>query len=133
MPGDIAKVSVGCQHREVSAYTELRQKRIDRAGLNAAASAFVSQFGSLHMVASVGDQQRQRGEPIENLRTVPRAGEPLQKLLQDETSGHQFFTGLDGTDQFVPFTCHSGRVVPERQRPDAGIDKEAQRRKRSAL
>jgi hypothetical protein len=41
VPGDIAKVSVGRQHREVVADTELRQKRIDRAGLNAAASTFV--------------------------------------------------------------------------------------------
>ena len=33
MPGDIPKVSVGRQHREVVADTELRQKRIGRAGL----------------------------------------------------------------------------------------------------
>jgi len=133
VPGDIAKVSVGRQHREVVADTELRQKRIDRAGLNAAASTFVSQFGRLHMVASVRHQHRQRGEPIKNLRTVPRAGEALQKLLQDETGGHEFFAGSDRADQFVPFASHSGRVALERQRPGAGVDKEAQRRERSAL
>jgi hypothetical protein len=133
VPGDIAKVSVGRQHREVVADTKLRQKRIDRAGLNAAASTFGSQLGRLHMVAPVGHQQRQRGEPIENLPTVPRAGEALQKLLQDETGGHEFFAGADGADQLIPFACHSGRVVPERQRPDAGVDKQAQRRERSAL
>ena len=75
MPGDIAKVSVGRQHREVVAETELRQQRIDRADLNAATSAFASQFGGVHMVAPIGNQQRQRGEPIEDLAAVPRSGE----------------------------------------------------------
>ena len=78
MPGDIAKVSVGGQHRKVVAHTELRQKRIDGAGLNAAAPAFVSQFGGVHMVAPVRNQERQRGEPIEDLRAVPRPGRAVR-------------------------------------------------------
>src|SRR5207244_1161994 len=41
VPGDIAKVSVRRQHREVVAETKLRQQRIDRADLNAAAAALV--------------------------------------------------------------------------------------------
>jgi hypothetical protein len=133
MPGDIAKVSVGRQHREVVADTKLRQKRIDRAGLNAAPSTFVFQFGRLHMVAPVGHQQRQRGEPIEDLRSVPRSGEALQNLLRNEAGGYEFFPGFYGADQLAAFVGCGGAITPESQRPDAGLDKQAQRRDRSAL
>ena len=101
MPCDIAKVSVGCQHRQVVTEAELRQQRIDGADLNAAASAFVSQFGRVHMIAPVGDQQWQCGEAIEKLCTVSRSDEPLQKLLQNEPGRREFLTGFDSTDQFA--------------------------------
>ena len=104
MPGDIVKVSVGRQHSEAVAQTELRQERVDGADLNAAAPAFVSQFGCVHVVSPVRNQERQRREPIEDLHTVPRSGEALQKLLQNKTGGHELLAGFDGADQFAPFT-----------------------------
>src|SRR5437016_3448265 len=113
MLGDIAKVSVGRQHREVVAKTELCQQRIDGADLNAAASAFVSQFGGIHMVAPIGNQQRQRGEPVEDLSVVPRSGEALQQLLQNQPGGYELLAGFDGTDQFAWFVRRGGRVAPE--------------------
>ena len=133
MPGDIPKVFVGRQHREVVPETELSQHCIDGADLNAAASAFVSQFGCVHVVAPIGNQQRQRGEPIEDLRAASRSGETLQEFLQNEPGGHELLAGFDGTDQLAPFIRRGGCVAPKSQRPDAGIDKEAQRRERSAL
>ena len=133
VPRDIAKISVGRQHREVVAEADLCQQRIDGADLNAATSAFVSQFGRVYMVAPVGNQQRQRGEPIEDLRAVPWSGEALQKLLKHKPGGQEFLAGFDGPDQFAWFVCRGGRVAPKSQRPDAGIDKEAQRRERAAL
>ena len=133
MPGDIAEVVIGRQHREIVAETELRQQCIDGADLNASASAFVSQFGRVYMVAPVGNQERQRGEPIEDLRAVTRSGETLQQLLQNEPGGYEFVTGFNGADQFASFARRARHVAPERQRPDAGIDKQAQRRERSAL
>jgi len=99
--GNIAKVCVGRQHREVVAETELRQQRIDGPDLNARASAFVSQVGRVDMIAPVGDQQWQCGEAIENLCTVSRSDEPLQKLLQNEPGRREFLTGFDSTDQFA--------------------------------
>ena len=84
-------------------------------------------------IVSSGNPERQRGKPIEDLRAVPRSGEALPELLQNEPRRHEFFAGSDSTDQFVSFLCRGGRVAPERQRPDAGIDKEAHRRERSAL
>ena len=122
MPGDIAKVSVCRQHRKVVAETELRQQRIDGADLNAAAPAGVSQLGRLDMVAPVRNQQRQRGEAIEDLRAVPRSREALQKLLKNEPGGHEFLAHLDGTDQLPSFVGRCRRVTSEGQRPDAGID-----------
>lgn len=108
MPGNVAKVSVGRQHREVVAKTELRQERINRADLNAAASAFVAQFRCLDMVSPVGNQQRQRAEPIEDLGAVPRPGKALKKLLQNEPGGDELLAGFDGTDQFAHL-LHHGR------------------------
>jgi hypothetical protein len=133
MPSDIAKVPIGRQHREVVAEAELRQQRVDRADLNAAASAFVSQSGCVHMVEPVRNEQRQLSEPIEDLLAIPRSGEALQNFLQNQSGGHEFLAGFDGTDQFASFVRGGGCVTPERQRPDAGIDKEAQPRERSAL
>lgn len=89
MPGDILKVFVGREHREVVAKAELRQQRIDRADLNAASSAFVSLIGRVHMVAPIGNQQRQSGEPFEDLPAIPRSGEALQELLQNEPGRHE--------------------------------------------
>ncbi len=101
MPGDITKVSVGRQHRQVVAETELRQQRIDGADLTAAASAFISQFGRIDMVAPVGNQQWQSGKPVEDLCAVPWSGETLQKFLQNEPGSHEFFARLDRTNQFA--------------------------------
>ena len=133
MPGDIAKVFVGRQHRQVVAETELRQQRVDSADLHAAAPALVSEFGRVNMVAAVGNQQRQSGEPVEYLRPASRSGEALQKFLQDEPGGHELLAGFDGANQFARFIRRGGGVAPESERPDAGIDKEAQRRERWAL
>jgi hypothetical protein len=85
------------------------------------------------MITPVGNQQRQRGKPIEDLGAVPRPGEALQKFLQNEAGGDEFLPGLNGTDQFAHFLHRGECVAPEGQRPDAGIDKKAQRRERSAL
>jgi hypothetical protein len=57
----------------------------------------------------------------------------LQKFLQDKAGGHEFLTGFDGADEFPPFGGGDRRVAPESQRPNAGINKEAHRRERSAL
>jgi hypothetical protein len=133
MPGDIVKVSVCGQHRKVVVEAELSQQRIDGTDLNSAASAFVPQFGRLDMVAPVGNQERQCGEPIENLCAVPWSGKALQEFLQNEPGGHEFLARFDSTDQFASFARLGGGIAPEGQRPDAGIDKEAQRRERSAL
>ena len=64
MPRDIVKVSVGSQHREIVAKTELGQQRINRADLNSGPAAFVLQFGGVYMVKPIGNQQRQCGKSI---------------------------------------------------------------------
>ena len=133
MPRDIAEISIGRQHRQVMAEAKLRQQRIDGADLNAATPALVSQLGRVHVIAPVRHQERQCPKPIEELATVSRAGKPLQQLLQNEPRGHQLFARFDGADQLTTFDRRGGCVAPERQGPNAGIDKEAQRRDRSAL
>ena len=87
------------------AQTELRQQRVDRPDLSTAPAAFISQCGRVYMIASVGDQQRQCGEPIEDLREISRSGEALQKLLQNQSGGYEFLTGFDRADQLAAFAC----------------------------
>jgi hypothetical protein len=76
MPREIVKVPVGCQHRQLVTETELGQQCIDRSDLNSGAPAFVSQFGSVHMITPVGNQERQSG-------------------------GHEFLAGFDRADQLA--------------------------------
>jgi hypothetical protein len=76
------------------------------------------------MIAAVGNEKRQRGEPIENLRAIFGSGESLQKLLQNQPGGHDFLASCDGAHQFAPFACRGRGIPPEGQRPDAGLDKE---------
>ena len=133
MPRDIVKVSVGSQHSEIVTETELSKQRVDRTDLNSSAAAFVPQFGRVYMVKPVGNQQRQRGEAIEDLCSVPRSREALQKLLQNQPGREDFLAGFDRADEFPRLLRQNTRIAPESQRPDAGVDKEAQWRERSAL
>jgi hypothetical protein len=101
MPRDIVKVSVSSQHCEIVAQTELGQQLINRADLNSGAAALVPQFGRVHVITPVGNQQRQCSEAIEDLRSVSRSGEALQKLLQHQSGGHEFLAGFDRADQLA--------------------------------
>jgi hypothetical protein len=81
--------------------------------LNATPPAFVSQIGRVDMVVPVGNEQRQRREPVENLSAVPRSGKALEKLLQYEPGRHELLARFDGTDQFEPLVRRGRRVAPK--------------------
>ena len=88
--GNVAKVFVGGQHCQIVAEAELREQCVDRADLNPSAAALVSQLSRVHMVAPVGNEKRQRGEPLKNLRAIFGSAEPLQRLLQNQPGGNDF-------------------------------------------
>jgi hypothetical protein len=53
MPGDVVKVSVSGQHREIVPYTELRQEGVYGAYLDSRTPTSVSQVGRLDMIGLV--------------------------------------------------------------------------------
>src|SRR5947209_16057071 len=80
------EIAVGTEHREVVPDTELREERIDRSDLKAAPAALVAKVGSGDVVFALWHDERQRGEPIEDLCSRFRAAEPLEKFLKDQAS-----------------------------------------------
>ena len=133
MPGDMAKVSIGRQDREVVTDAKLRQQCVDRTDLNTAPATSVSQLGGIDVVLPGRRQKRQRREAIEDPLGRSGPGKALQKLLQNQAGGEQRLTGLSRAHQFAYFRRREGRIAAKCQRPDAGIDEQAQWRERSAL
>src|SRR5580692_1564305 len=72
--GDVTEVAIGGQHRQFVANAQLRQQRVDRANLNSASTAPVSQLGRFDMVVATGNEERQRREAIEERTAGPRPG-----------------------------------------------------------
>src|SRR5205823_6673263 len=105
VPDDVAKISVGRQHRQIVTNAKLRQQGVYRADLNAAAAASVAQLCRVDVIVPVGNQERQRRKPIQYPLASPRPGKALQKLLQNETGGEQCLAGFDRSNQF----SHLGR------------------------
>jgi hypothetical protein len=133
MSGHVVKVPVGRQHRQIVTDAKLSQQGIDCSDLNTATATLVSQLRGVNVVAPVGHQQRQGGKPIHYSPAIPRSGKTLQKLLQHQAGREYCLTRFEGPNQPVNLGHRRGRIPPQRQRPYAGIDKQAQLRVRSAL
>ncbi len=133
MLGSVLKILVGGQHREIVAYAQLRQKRVDRSDLHALSAAAVPQLRRLDVIVAVRHHERQRGEAIDDLRPALGPGEALQEFLHDEASCQKQFAAFNGPHQHPDFGPTSGLVPPQRKRPDAGVHEEAHLRLRSAL
>jgi hypothetical protein len=130
---DPSKIVVACQHRQVMSNAQLRQKGIDRSDLHTLPAASVPQTRRLNMIVPIRHHQGYRGEPVKNLIPGLRAGEPLQKLLQNETCRNDGFAISYSFDQSSDFACRRRRIAPERERPNACVHKKRQARVRSAL
>src|SRR5262245_29845258 len=112
---------------------ELGQQRIDSADLNARSPASVAQLCRINVVVPVGNEQRQRREPIEDARARSRSRKSLQQLLQDEAGSEKLFPGRKRAHELKGFGCRSRRIASQGQRPHARINKQAQWRERSTL
>ena len=133
LTGNVAEIVVGRKHRQAVSETKPREQRVDRSGLNSCAPAVIAQSGSFDVIRSIRNEERNRGEAIQDLRLGFRAQEALQKLLEDEARGENQFAGLDRPDQRPHFTCRRWGLAPKGERPDTGIDEQAHLRLRSAL
>jgi hypothetical protein len=130
---DVPEVVVSRQHCQFVVNAKLGQESVDRSDLHSVATASVSQFGCLDVIVAIRHQQRHRRKTFENLISRLRPGESLQKLLKHEACRNYGLAALDRFDKRCDFSCGSGRIPPERKRPDAGIHEERQARFRSAL
>jgi len=112
---------------------KLRQESVDRPDLDAGAATDIAQIRCANVILPVGHKKRHRREAIQNLCSRFRPGKALQQLLQHETGRQQCFAGLDRADQRAQWRRIDRTIPPQGQRPDAGINEQAQSRARSAL
>lgn len=73
------------------ANAELSEQPFNRADLNPASPARVPQLGRLNMVLTVGNDQWQRSELLNDAASGPRPPEPPKKLLEHEARGEDRF------------------------------------------
>jgi hypothetical protein len=133
LAGNVPKIVVGREHGQVMTKAKLRQQRIDGSNLQARAPTAVSELRGPNVIVAIRHDERHGGKPIQNLCAGFRTREALQQLLQDKAGRQDRLAGIKGAKQRLHLGRWSGRIAPERQRPDAGIDEEAQSRARSAL
>jgi hypothetical protein len=106
---NLAEVVVGGKHRQAVSETKLREERIDRPGLDARAPAVIAQSGGFDVIRSIRNDERNRGEAIQDLRPGIRAQEALQKLLEDEAVDEDQLTGHKRRDEANLLRTHSWR------------------------
>lgn len=112
---------------------ELCKQSVDGANLDAGTTTTIAQFCGVNVILPVRGKERERCEPVDNVFTRTRAGEPLQQFLQNQPSGHNGFATFQGAAQ-RPYPWSIGRrVATEGERADARIDEQRHRRDRSAL
>ena len=85
------------------------------------------------MVGSIGNEQRKRGELIQNLVARLRSGEALKEFLENQAGRKNEFAILKSPAQREDRRDVGGCIAPQRERPDTGVNKETQSRDRSDL
>jgi hypothetical protein len=130
---DPSEIIVGGKHRQVVSHAKLSQKRVDRSNLNSGSPTAVSQLGRLHVNVAVWDDEGQGRKTIQDLQASLGTRKSLQKLLKHEAGREDCFAQFNRSDEGRDLRRRSKRIAPQRQRPDTGIDKEAQSRVRPAL
>jgi hypothetical protein len=128
-----SKIRIGREHRQIMPDAKLRQQGIDRTDLDTASPASVSQCGRVDVIAAVRGQERQSGEPRNDLFARSWAGKALQQFLKYQAGRQNRLTSADRLAQCGYFRERRRHVTSESQRPNAGIDEQAQSRLRSAL
>lgn len=96
-------------------------------------SARVTKQRSFCVIGSIGNEQWKRGEPIENLVARFRPGEALKEFLKNQACRKNEFAILKCPAQSDHMSGVGGRIAPQRERPDTGVNKDTQSRERSDL
>jgi len=72
------KIPIARQHRQPMADTQLRQQCVDRADLNAMTTASIAKRRRFDVIGSIGHEEGECGEPIQDLLTCLWSREALQ-------------------------------------------------------
>jgi hypothetical protein len=131
--GDATEVSVCGQQRELETDAQLRQQGVDRADLKPTHSAIVSEICGIDMVPALGHEESERGEAINDCGSRSWPSKSLQELLQDQAGREDRFATSECPPQLRDFQGDVEQVAPQSQRPDTGVDEDAQPRDRSPL
>ena len=78
---------------------QLGEQRVDRANLQARATASVAQFGSINVVLPVWRQEWQSGKSFYDILAGTGSGESLQQFLKDQPGGNNRLAALQGMPQ----------------------------------
>ena len=127
------EIPVGGEHRELVADAQLGQERIDGPDLQAPPAAGVPQMGGVDVIPPIGDQERKVAEAFDDPISGSGAAEPLEQLLEDEPRGEDRLSGFQRPREFRHLRSRIRYVASQGERPDAGIDEEAQSRDLSDL
>lgn len=132
-PGRAHEVLIRRQQRQVVVNAKLCDQRVDRADLEATTPAGVAQLRGGNVIRPAGREQRKRREAIDDRFARFGSGKTLQQFLEDQAGHDDLIATLECVDESCYLGNGIGRVPPQRERPDTGIDEEAQGRKRSDL
>jgi hypothetical protein len=127
------EIPITRKHQQAVANAQLRQKRIDRANLNAMTAARIAKRRGFNVISSIGHEQGKCGEPIQNLCTRFWSREALQQLLQYQPCGQHRFAALNRLNQRGDLGSRRRSITSQRKGPDAGINEETQPPERSDL
>jgi len=75
------EVLVGGEHHQAVADAQLSEQHLDRPDLDSISAAGTSYLGRPDMVGSVGDEQRERSEAIDDIVAGLGPSESLEELL----------------------------------------------------
>lgn len=133
MLGDTVKIGVGGQHRQLEADAELCQERVDRSDLNAAPAAIVAKIRGRDVILAFGPQEWEGTETLDDRLASARPPKPLKQLLQDQPGGEHRLLPSEAAPELRELGCDVRPIAPQGERPDTGVDEEAQERDRSRL
>lgn len=122
MFGSVREVLVCGEQRQLVANAELGQDGVNGSDLDACAPTGVADVRCCYVVVSVGLNQRQRSEALDDLGLCLRSREALKKLLQDEASCDDDLVTLKGVFERLNRWLSRFNVTPKRKRPNACID-----------
>jgi hypothetical protein len=113
--GYMSEVLVGRQHRQVMAYAQLSQKRVDCSDLHAISAAMISQLRRPDVVVAIRYQQRHRRKSIQDLIAASRPREALKQFLENQARRQKRFTVFDCMDQHPDLPTRSRPIASQRQ------------------